>query len=536
MSSNSRRAGVSRWLGISALAALSGLLAGPQSAAAAPETAAVTGQWTLTTPALNDPDDSFRAVDGVSSVDQWAVGATALFTTQGVSNTLIEHWNGTKWTIIPSPNRTNLPSPNAGNSNVLNAVEAISATNVWAVGRTGINGFNGSGSLIEHWNGGSWSIVPSPDAISPTFNFFNVLNGVSGTSATDAWAVGWNGFLLEPALHRATIEHWDGTQWKLVPAPAIGNDAQNVVLEAVNAVSPDNAWATGYYSDDSIGNITHPLTLHWNGTQWSVVPGADISLSQTVNQINLNAVKAVSANDIWAAGAVSYLDANNVGQSQGLIEHWNGTRWSIVASANPDATATNLTGLAPFAGNDIWAVGATGSPDPTGARDPLLEHWDGASWSVVSAPRPDKNLNCGFFGAFATADGAAAVGGCVAIDPTAPQHAIPLAEEFATGATPPPPPAPPAAPSGLTGRALSTSQIQLAWKDNSTNEGGFTVERCTGSGCTNFTQIALVGAGVTAFVDTGRAANASYSYRVQAFNLGGVSAFSNTATVRTPRR
>jgi len=92
---------------------------------------------------------------------------------------------------------------------------------------------------------------------------------------------------------------------------------------------------------------------------------------------------------------------------------------------------------------------------------------------------------------------------------------------------------PPAAPTGLTASAVSSSQINLAWTDNATNETGFKIERCTGPGCTNFAQIATVGVGVTSYANTGLAASTSYSYRVRATNTGGDSAYSNTATAVT---
>ena len=79
-------------------------------------------------------------------------------------------------------------------------------------------------------------------------------------------------------------------------------------------------------------------------------------------------------------------------------------------------------------------------------------------------------------------------------------------------------PAVPIAPSNLTATAVSKSQINLAWTDNATNEDGFYIERCTGAGCTNFTQIATVGANVTGYQNTGLTANTTYRYRVHAYN------------------
>jgi C1A family cysteine protease/predicted secreted protein len=95
------------------------------------------------------------------------------------------------------------------------------------------------------------------------------------------------------------------------------------------------------------------------------------------------------------------------------------------------------------------------------------------------------------------------------------------------------PPTPPAAPSGLTAQAVSTSQINLAWSDNSTDETGFKIERCTGAGCNDFAQIATVGANVTGYANTGLVAATSYSYRVRATNGDGDSDYSNTVTATT---
>jgi hypothetical protein len=101
--------------------------------------------------------------------------------------------------------------------------------------------------------------------------------------------------------------------------------------------------------------------------------------------------------------------------------------------------------------------------------------------------------------------------------------------------TPPPTPTPtPAAPTNLTATAVSSSQINLAWTDNANNETGFKIERCQNAGCSNFAQIATVGANVTTYSNTGLTASTSYSYRVRATNLGGDSAYSNTASATTP--
>jgi hypothetical protein len=97
------------------------------------------------------------------------------------------------------------------------------------------------------------------------------------------------------------------------------------------------------------------------------------------------------------------------------------------------------------------------------------------------------------------------------------------------------PPALPAAPSALTATAVSSTRINLAWVDNSSNESGFKIERCKNPNCTNFAQIAQVGANVTTFADITVTKNTAYNYRVRAFNAGGNSSYSNTAAAKTPK-
>jgi hypothetical protein len=97
-------------------------------------------------------------------------------------------------------------------------------------------------------------------------------------------------------------------------------------------------------------------------------------------------------------------------------------------------------------------------------------------------------------------------------------------------------PAVPTAPTNLTATAISRSQIDLAWAYNSNNETGFKIERCKGSTCTNFKQIATVGASVTDYSNTSLSRNTTYRYRVRAYNAAGNSGYSETVSATTPLR
>ncbi|MGH9861796.1 MAG: fibronectin type III domain-containing protein [Candidatus Acidiferrales bacterium] len=92
----------------------------------------------------------------------------------------------------------------------------------------------------------------------------------------------------------------------------------------------------------------------------------------------------------------------------------------------------------------------------------------------------------------------------------------------------------PAAPSNLAAAAVSSSQINLTWTDNSNNEDGFKIERCLGATCQNFAQIAQIGPNATAYSDTSLSAGTAYRYRVRAFNAGGNSPYSNMVSATTP--
>jgi len=88
----------------------------------------------------------------------------------------------------------------------------------------------------------------------------------------------------------------------------------------------------------------------------------------------------------------------------------------------------------------------------------------------------------------------------------------------ATTAAPPPPPV---APTNLTATSVTTTQITLSWQDNSSDEYGFTVDRCLGAGCTSFTSLTTVSANTTTYTDAGLSSNTTYRYRVSAYNNWG---------------
>ena len=277
-----------------------------------------------------NPGSTYNHLDGVtadSATDAWAVGYYV--STTGVTQTLIEHWNGTSWSVVKSPSPASI-------NNELYSVAAISASDVWAVGFVTINTSGQTPvdqTLIEHWNGSSWSVVKSPNPGSGGDH----LSAVAAISASDVWAVGDSN-----TLSKTLTEHWNGSHWSVVSSP---NPGSGGVLHAVAAVSAGDVWATGYAI---YGNSIQTLVEHWNGTSWRVVKSPNVGTSPA-----LWAVTAVSANDVWAVGSNN--NSNNVFQT--LAEQWNGKQWSVVKSLSPGSFNNQLLGVAAVSANDVWAVG-----------------------------------------------------------------------------------------------------------------------------------------------------------------------------------
>jgi hypothetical protein len=280
--------------------------------------------------------NELHGVAAVSAGNIWAVGSYSTFTS--ADQTLVLHWNGTAWKQVASPN----PAGSA-NGNSLHAVTAVSASNAWAVGSYYSVTAQATQTLILHWNGTAWKRVASPNPGSG----FNDLYGVTAVSASNAWAVGDNSNGKTLALH------WNGTAWKHVTSPNPGDPTE---LSGVAAVSASNAWAVGnYWNADG----SQTLILHWNGTAWKHVTSPNPGGS---NRDHLSGVTAITASNAWAVG--TYYDSSGTGQT--LVLHWNGTAWRHVASSNPGGpgTSNGLASVAASSATNIWAVGLYSAGDP----------------------------------------------------------------------------------------------------------------------------------------------------------------------------
>jgi len=311
----------------------------------------------VSSPNMGSDNNNLSGLSAVSANDVWAMGNFNIKGTQ-ISNALIEHWNGSRWSIVPSPNP-------GTRSYFLKAVSAVSTNNVWAVGFTSNKGGAGQKTLIEHWDGSQWTIVPSPN----TGTQANFLLGVVAISTSNVWAAGLS---ISSSVGSTLIEHWNGTQWSVVPSPNPGSNF-NSLIEA-RAVSANDIWTVGA----SVGNngVFQTLIEHWNGTRWSIVPSPNVGSHDNF----LNSVTTVSTGDVWTVGT----STNNSNIQRTLIEHWNGTRWSIVPSPNVGSHLNALYEVVAVSANNIWTVGQ--SINDSNVSLTLIQHWSGSKWRIVPSP------------------------------------------------------------------------------------------------------------------------------------------------------
>jgi hypothetical protein len=302
--------------------------------------------------------DQLYGIDALSATNIWAVGSSG-----AAGKPLVEHWNGTKWSIVAAPDK--------GATTELLGVTAISPTNAWAVGYDTPAAGGHIRTLIEHWNGHAWSVVASPNPIAGADNF---LKGIDAVSATNIWAVGSNG---RPGT-KTIIEHYNGSKWVTVHGAflPLGGD-----LLDVSAISKANVVAVGSAPS---GGGTDGLVERFDGVHWNretVPPEATAGAT-------LFGVSTPSASAQWAAGSrtgpasLQTLTLRDTGSSG----------WQVVASPNVGTNQINFfSDISAVSATNAWAVGEFDSN--RFVRRTLIAHFSNGSWKVVPSPNSGTGDN-----------------------------------------------------------------------------------------------------------------------------------------------
>jgi hypothetical protein len=297
------------------------------------------------------------AVSASSASDVWAVGQSGV------------HFNGQKWTAFALPHI-------AGDlTSRLSGVADLAPDNVWGVGDININQQNPN-QIIEHFDGAKWSVSPGP-AFQPSDQ--PSLEGLTAISATDMWAAGSILTTIGGVpMAFPVFEHFDGTSW----IATIDESNLGSFMFGVSARATNDVWAVGTVA------VGATFIEHFDGTAWKVVP----SPSPGNGQKALFGVTALGPNDAWAVGF--FVEAADQDRPQKtLIEHWDGTSWIVVPSPNvggPHSTtiSNQLRGVIAVSANDVWAFGDTDAFGPSKITN-LVMHWNGKAWAIVPSPDPN---------------------------------------------------------------------------------------------------------------------------------------------------
>lgn len=312
-------------------------------------------------------DNDLAGVSAASASDVWAVGAYYP-ASSNVLATLAEHFDGTRWTAYPLPNV-------GAEENTLLAVSMPSNGAAWAVGYF-VDGKFQQKTLVEHFDGNVWSVIPSP---SPGA-LQNILFGVAAISDSDVWAVG--GEQDAGGLWHTLTEHWNGSDWSVVDAVDAG--ASGNQFYAVKAVDSNSVYAVGQQAGAGFPN--QALVEHWNGTSWKVVSSpADASASALPLGLTAtsSALTIVGQQETDTAPYTTYVAAGAPGAL------------SIPVTPNSGSGENDLFAAATAADGSSWAVGWDIDVS-TGNHDPLVMQDVNGVWSLVSSPALTAGSDSGF--------------------------------------------------------------------------------------------------------------------------------------------
>jgi hypothetical protein len=277
-------------------------------------------------------------VSGSAPDDVWAVGTAG----RRGRRALIEHWDGSAWRVVPP-----------GTQGSLQDVAALGPGFALAVGSR--EGEHETKPLALRWNGDAWIEVVTvrrgdPDPIT--------FNSIGARSPRDAWAVGYS----FGDLNATMAQHWDGTRFHLVPTPTGDPGFHN--LNGATAIGPDDVWAVGHSTDVTHGPIPS-LTQHWDGSQWRLVPSPNREFPRYSYSTNLlRSVDAVATDEVWAVGYAQGFNDQGVNPpaspTRTLTMRWTGERWRIAPSPNaPDQRNSQLEDVTALSDGHAWAVGSS---------------------------------------------------------------------------------------------------------------------------------------------------------------------------------
>jgi hypothetical protein len=170
-------------------------------------------------------------------------------------------------------------------------------------------------------------------------------------------------------------------KWTLLPGVPLPAGAANSQLRDVAAVSAQDVWSAGAWWDKV---QVHPMLAHWDGAAWKTP-----DLPALPQDTYLSGVDAVGAADVWAVGSTVAHVAQSSPATPSVL-HYDGSAWQTVPTPALPAGSNDLDAIDMRTASDGWAVGETS----TGAlTQPLIVRWQGGKW--IDSPVPKSVLGTG---------------------------------------------------------------------------------------------------------------------------------------------
>ncbi|MGN9846139.1 hypothetical protein ACTMTI_49305 [Nonomuraea sp. H19] len=317
----------------------------------------------MPTPNPGTGHNVFFDVSGTSGSDVWAVGQHEV-KPHVPRYALAAHWDGTTWRNME------VPRPANKNDVDLAAVAAIAPDDAWAVGSAGSTSGLQTVTLITHWDGASWRIVPSPNAGDA--NTPNHLTAVAAAGRDDVWAVG---YAHENAVSRPIAQHWDGRSWTLVPLPSPGTG--HSVLSGVAVRASDDVWAVGYAPSRTSGHQIEPYVVHWDGRASTRVDTPNGGANGTW----LTDVAVGPSGEVYATGAWRWRTWAGSLTAKAAVMRYDGTRWGYINVPSFDIEGTSVGDVAIAPDGQVWLTGSS----RTGESFARLS---GGTWQLIAGADP----------------------------------------------------------------------------------------------------------------------------------------------------
>jgi hypothetical protein len=302
-------------------------------------------KWSVVTSPNPTGSDGAQFYGAACTSSKSCLAVGDYFTTSHETLPMAEKWNGTKWSLV------SVPTPSGATDAYLEAIACTNANNCWATGGSSDN------TLAEKWNGSKWSIVSTadPDPTKP-----EILSGVACASATECWAVGYD----FPGTDSGSLtEKWNGSKWAVVSTP----NSKSGQLIGDTCASTSACLAVG------IGDNLFAIAQRWNGTKWA-----------TAAPVKPSGAADSQLNGVACAGTKACESVGNFFNSSvtlTLAESWNGSKWAAqTMPAVSGATYASLAHVSCPSATDCWAAGE--SISSSGTTSPLLESWNGSAWKV----------------------------------------------------------------------------------------------------------------------------------------------------------